>query len=109
MPKVNRNAQEESEGAPIAQVVEAAVANISITTSPVLIIGVNRKINTGNFENIDVYTGLALPIPGDVSLEDVETLKQAVENAAEEGFKLASKETFQRYAAIKEMQKAGRK
>jgi hypothetical protein len=74
---------------------------------PMLLAGVNRKINTGNFENIDVYCAISVPImlvPG----QDLEAFKQAVVEAAEIGFGIASRETGGRYAKIKEMQRAGR-
>lgn len=76
---------------------------ISISTNPVFICGVNRKINIGNFENIDVYAGITLPL-GDVSLDDKQALQDAIEAAAAYGFSLVSKETGERYSLIKESQ-----
>ena len=103
MPKINKSAHEESMGSPIDQVVNLMTQEISISTNPVFICGVNRKINIGNFENIDVYAGITLPL-GDVSLDDKEALQKAIEEAAAYGFSLASKETGERYTLIKESQ-----
>jgi tRNA U54 and U55 pseudouridine synthase Pus10 len=55
MPKISKTAQEQSTDSPIEQVVNLMAQEISISTNPVFICGVNRKINIGNFENIDVY------------------------------------------------------
>ena len=101
MPTQSRAAKDEV--SPIQETVEKALASIAITTQPVVIIGVNRKVNTGNFENIDVYAGIALPIPN-VSIEDMDALKEAIEKVAEAGFLVASRETFKRYSIIKEAQ-----
>lgn len=103
MPKINKSAQEQSTDSPLDQVVSTIGADIAITTSPVLICGVNRKINIGNFENIDVYAGIALPMPNQ-SLDNMEELSNAVQEAAAYGFSLVSKETGERYLLIKESQ-----
>jgi len=78
------------------------LVNNSVT--PMMIIGVQRKINTGNFENVDIYAGLTIPINGDPR-QDMDAFKQAVVDAAELGFSLVSKETADRYALIKNMQR----
>lgn len=103
MPKISKNAFEQSTDSPIDQVVNLMSQEISVSTNPVFICGVNRKINIGNFENIDVYAGITLPL-GDVSLEDKEALRVAIEEAAAYGFSLVSKETGDRYLLIKESQ-----
>ena len=103
MPKINKTAQEQSTDSPIDQVVNLMAQEISISTNPVFICGVNRKINIGNFENIDVYAGITLPL-SDVSLENKEELRKAIEDAAAYGFSLISKETGDRYLLIKESQ-----
>jgi len=100
MPKIVPSAMEQSIGSPIEQAVNALSEN---SQSPVFICGVNRKVNIGNFENIDIYAGLTLPIPN-VSLEDKESLQQAIEEAAAYAFSLVSKETGERYLLIKETQ-----
>ena len=103
MPKINKSAQEQSTDSPLDQMVSAIGGEISITTNPVLICGVNRKVNIGNFENIDVYAGIALPLVNH-SVEEMEALTEAVQNAAAYGFALVSKETGDRYSLIKESQ-----
>lgn len=103
MPKISKNAFEQSTDSPIDQVVNLMTQEIAISTNPVFICGVNRKINIGNFENIDVYAGITLPLH-DVSLEDKEALQQAIQEAAAYGFSLVSKETGDRYMLIKESQ-----
>lgn len=70
---------------------------------PTFIAGVNRKVNTGNFENVDVFSGITIPILA-LPQEDEEEFMQAVTAAAELGFYLASKETGDRYVRIKDMQ-----
>ena len=52
MPKINKSAQEESLGSPIEQAVNLVAGEISVSSNPVFICGVNRKVNIGNFENI---------------------------------------------------------
>ena len=102
MPKISQNALEQSAGSPVESAVLAAPGAI-ISTVPVLICGVNRKVNIGNFENVDIYAGITLPL-NDVSLLDKETLTQAIEQAAAYGFSVVSKETGDRYSLIKESQ-----
>lgn len=107
MPKINPNALEQDK-APVADLVEFQFTNIGLSIDPVFIVGVNRKVNIGNFENIDVYSGLSIPLPGG-SIENKEALADMVAHAAEVGFNLVSQETGARYAAIKELQKNARK
>lgn len=105
MPKISKTAMEQSIDSPIDQVVNILSSEVSVSTNPVFICGVNRKINIGNFENIDVYAGVTLPLH-DVSLEDKEELTKALEDAAAYGFSLVSKETGERYQLIKDSQQA---
>lgn len=90
------------DNSPIGETIERLVTNIAVTTDPVVIVGVNRKVNIGNYENIDVYTGLALPLPG-ASVERMDQLRALVEEMVEEGIKIAAGETYKRYASIKEL------
>ena len=106
MPKITRNAQEETVGSPLDQVVSNMTGEISLSSSPIFICGVNRKINIGNFENVDVYAGITIPLEN-ISLSDKEAFTEAVKNAAAYGFSLVSKETGERYALIKESQQTG--
>jgi hypothetical protein len=103
MPKINRSAQEESLGSPIEQAVNAVAGELSVSSSPVFICGVNRKVNIGNFENIDIYAGITIPL-NNVDPSDKEALAEAVKDAAAYGFSLVSKETGERYMLIKDGQ-----
>jgi hypothetical protein len=106
MGRINDSALDQS-SSPIPQAVESEVQVILHTGTPMLFAGVNRKVNIGNFENIDVYCAISVPImlmPG----QDADAFKTAVAEAAELGFQLASKETAARYSKIKETQKGGR-
>ncbi len=103
MPKINKSAQEEMLGSPIEQVVNLVSGEISVSSSPVFICGVNRKVNIGNFENIDIYAGITIPLAG-VDPADKDAFNDAVKEAAAYGFSLVSKETGERYMLIKEGQ-----
>ncbi len=98
MPKIARDDNERS----LSEDMTPHFANISITTKPVLITGVNRKANVGNFETVDVYAGLAIPIDIDIT-DNMELLAEMVEQAANYGFALTSKEVADRYHKIKSM------
>lgn len=102
MPKVSQNAFEQSTGSPISEAVSSN-PSMAISSTPVLVCGVNRKVNIGNFENIDIYAGISLPL-NNVSMEDKEALAKAIEEAAAYGFSLVSKETGDRYSLIKDAQ-----
>lgn len=104
MPKISKTALEQSMDSYLDQVVNILSNEIvSASPTPIFICGVNRKINIGNFENIDVYAGITLPLNG-VSYEDKETLEQAIRDAATYAFSLMAKETGERYILIKESQ-----
>lgn len=103
MPKINTSAQEESLGSPIEQAVTSMAGEISVSSNPVLICGVNRKVNIGNFENIDIYAGITIPL-NNIDPSDRDSLTEAVKEAAAYGFGLVSKETGERYLLIKESQ-----
>lgn len=107
MSKISENAEEQSEE-PVVNAAEAQLKKVAISHSftPTFVCGVNRKINTGNYENIDLYAGITLPVDADPS--DIEDMKQAVMDAAEVGFALTSEETGKRYQLIKDLQKGGR-
>ena len=103
MPKVSQNAHEQSIDSPINQVVNLMAQEVTISTNPVFICGVNRKINIGNFENIDVYAGVTIPLVN-IDQSDKEALSEAIKEAAADGFALVSRETGERYTLIKDSQ-----
>jgi hypothetical protein len=103
MPKITKTAFDQSTDSPVDQAVSSLAGEITISTSPVLICGVNRKVNIGNFENVDVYAAISLPL-NSASLEDKEELSSIVQEAAAYGFSLVSRETGERYQVIKETQ-----
>jgi hypothetical protein len=100
---INTNASGQELDSALANAVEQAMSSVAITTSPILISGVNRRINIGGWEHIDVYSGLALPVLG-VSTEDLEALKEALVDAAEIGFQITSQQTYERYLRVKNNQ-----
>jgi hypothetical protein len=103
VPKISKNALEQSTDSPLDQVVNLMTQEITVSTNPVFICGVNRKINIGNFENIDVYAGITIPLT-DVDPSDRDALAEAVKQAAADGFAIVSKETGERYSIIKDSQ-----
>jgi hypothetical protein len=104
MPKISKTAMDQSIDSPLDQVVTNLSSEILSTSSaPIFICGVNRKINIGNYENIDVYAGITLPLEG-MSYEDKDSLKEAIRDAAAYAFSLMAKETGERYNLIKESQ-----
>ena len=106
MPKQSHDAGEQTRDNPIGDAVQATISNVSVTTQPVVICGVNRKANIGNFETIDCYSAVAIPV-GEVASDDIDTLVQAVRDAADIGFTLTSSATFERYKLIKDSLAAG--
>lgn len=97
--RMNRNAEEE-ENSPLPEHVEKCAGELALSVSPVVICGVNRKINVGNFEALDVYAGVTIPLK-DVDATDFEALREAVKEAAAAGFQIASQETYERYQLVK--------
>lgn len=79
------------------------IVNTVHTTSgnAALVCGVNRKVNVGNYETVDVYCSITLPIPNINGLMSAEELKPIIEDAAMTGFSLVSREVNDRYNLIK--------
>ncbi len=70
-------------------------------TETTITAGVNRKVNIGNYENIDLYSSITLPI--DIGkATDMEELKSLLKEAYAEAFSITSRETNDRMQLIKE-------
>jgi hypothetical protein len=65
--------------------------------------GVNRRINIGNFEHLDVYVGVAAPLG-----TDFENLNEQLSTSIAEAMKVASTETNERYQMVKQAQAEAR-
>ena len=74
---------------------------VQSASTPTVVCGVGRKVNIGNYENVDLYFGVTLPVVN-ADLVDFENLKAQLTKVAEEGFSVAAKETGERYLLIKQ-------
>lgn len=81
---------------------------VLVVGSPMIVTAVQRKANIGNYETIDIYAAIALPVT-DIDLTDKEALEQALVSAAEFGFGVASRECGARYRKVKGENEAPRK
>lgn len=77
------------------------MAQMVVTTKPVMVCGVQRKANIGNYENIDIYCAVALPIDLSADMNSDE-LTAALSEVAKYGFHVTSTETLTRYKKVKE-------
>lgn len=100
MPKINRSAKDED--LLVAETVKESL--LQIMGVPQFFAGVGRKANVGNFETIDVYSAIAIPMGVTIGELNHNSLRQIAAEAATLGFSIASEETFDRYSLIKEMQ-----
>lgn len=99
MPKLNSNAGDKQVD-PMTSTA-AIMANVSLTTDPVVITAVQRKANIGNYETVDVYMAVAIP-QAQLDLTNKEALAKALNEAADYGFGIVSRATGERYMAIKQ-------
>ena len=99
MPRTSKTAADESNDSHLPTAVENAAGTIILSPNPVLIVGVNRRASLGGYEHLDIYAGITLPI--NASPEDIEGFSEAAKEAANQGFAIVSKETFERYNLIK--------
>jgi len=102
MSRINENNQQPS---PVADSIEKTLANIAVSTNPVIICGVNRKVNIGNYESVDIYAGICLPVAENFDSANLDGITAVLEKVAEYGFKLTSQEANKRYQLLKEFQK----
>jgi len=99
MGKITSSAIDKTEEDSLTGRLADVLANVSLTTEPVVVCGVQRKANLGNFETLDVYCAVVLPVSVKDSMDDV--LRQAIAETTEIGFDIASRETGIRYQLIK--------
>jgi hypothetical protein len=102
MPKINESIIEQSVN-PVMDAVVSTHQKVVVTTEPVLTVAVGRKVNIGNFENVDIMACLTVPMTG-VDPSNGEDFSNAIKEAAAEAFSLVSRETGERYQLIKESQ-----
>lgn len=101
MPRVSNNPKDED-----SLVAEAVERQLKIMPGILYFAGVSRKANVGNYETIDVYSGIGIPVgllDESKSLNE-ETLRTIASEAADIGFSIVSAETWERYSLIKNMQ-----
>ena len=67
---------------------------------PKVFCGVQRKINIGNFESIDVYCAASIPVEIN-NLTDLNEVHDKLTAAMEEMIAITSKETAEKYNLIK--------
>ncbi len=104
MPKITESITEQS----LNPIMDAVISNhqkVVITTEPVLTVAVGRKVNIGNFENVDIMACLTVPMSG-VDPSSREDFSNAIKEAAADAFSLVSRETGERYQLIKDSQQA---
>ena len=102
MPKITESAVEQSVS-PAMDAIVSSHQRLTVKTEPVMTVAVGRKINTGNFENVDVLVCLTIGLDG-ANPKDSEAFSEIVKEAAAQTFALASRETAERYNLIKEAQ-----
>lgn len=102
MPKINESIVEQSVN-PVMDAVISTHQRVVVTTEPVLTIAVGRKVNIGNFENVDIMACLTVPMTG-ADPSNSKDFSDAIKEAAAEAFSLVSRETGERYQLIKESQ-----
>jgi len=75
----------------------------AVSRTPFVSVGVNRRINIGNYEHLDIYAGVAVPVGA-----DMEEIKDDVSNSIADAMRVVSTETNNRYQMIKDAQGEGR-
>ena len=88
---------------PIMDTVISTHQKVVVTTEPVLTVAVGRKVNIGNFENVDIMACLTIPLSG-LDPTKSEEFSDGLKEAAAEAFSLISRETGERYQLIKDSQ-----
>ena len=81
--------------------VDAILPEAMVAQRPVVIAGVQRKINIGNFENIDVYAAVAMPVDVDVTI-DTDALNAVLSEKLDNLIMITSAKTGEKYNLVKD-------
>jgi len=103
MPNINENTSDKivNKG---SDLMNEATMTAATTQMPVITCGVNRRINLGNYEHLDIFSGLSLPLDTELTQD----LLEKVTNKIAEGMNIVSRETNERFQMITEAQTGGR-
>lgn len=99
MAKMNTNASDQSKS--LDDHMAEVMSSMVVTTQPVMVTGVQRKVNIGNFETIDIYCAVALPVVVADQL-NMQELVDKLGEVAQVGFHITSSETLSRYKVVKD-------
>jgi hypothetical protein len=102
MPTKDKNASEQTNANKAESIQDVAFAS-ALTGKPFISCGVNRRMNLGNFEHLDIYAGITVPVGS-----DMESMKEEISIAIADAMKVVSQETYERFSAIKQAQDEGR-
>lgn len=101
MPNIKKNTRDQS----TTGIDDVVIANPqTIVPYPVLLCGVSRLTNVGNYENVDIFSAVGIPIMMLPSADNLEAFKEAATEAARIGFNIVSEETGSRYQLLKSLQ-----
>ena len=98
MPNIKDNAADKSND--LSDQVIQLFQGIERSVQPVVIAGVQRKINIGNFENIDVYCAASMPV--DIAhCTSEEEIAALIDSKMDDLIHIASKKTGEKYMQVK--------
>jgi len=103
MPNINESTSDKIVNKGV-DLMDQATMSAATTQVPVITCGVNRRINLGNYEHLDIFSGLALPL----DTEMTEDLLSKITDKIAEGMTIVSRETNERFQMITEAQSNGR-
>jgi hypothetical protein len=102
MPTKNKGATE-NENENFSDRSQEIAVQAMATGTPFVTAGVNRRINLSNFEHLDIYAGVSIPIG--MKMEDI---AEQVSAGIADAMSIVSVETNNRYQMIKDAQGGGR-
>lgn len=98
MPGIKANAADKAND--LSDQVITLQQGLERTSQPVVIAGVQRKVNIGNFENIDIYCAASMPV--DIShCVTEEQIAAIIDAKLDELLHITSKKTGEKYNLIK--------